>query len=632
VTLRIGPGLRARKKLKKEGAMVILAFDIITKKRSYPLTKDSDSKLPDQKELEKELNDYLGKKYGDRIRLVVPMLFPKTQTEEASKEEKDPGKGKWKIQFEMKPEELEAFLDDYIIRQKEAKEILATKICTHFNRIKFTEITKGRNRYEGVGQIKNNILMIGPTGVGKTYLIKLIAKKIGVPFVKGDATKFSETGYVGGDVEDLVRDLVYEANGDIEAAQYGIIYVDEIDKIASSNNLIGPDVSRTGVQRALLKPMEETEIDLKVPHDPISQLEAIEHYRKTGKREKQTVNTKHILFIMSGAFGGLEELVKKRLNREGIGFGAEIRSKDERAEYLKQVKAEDLIAYGFESEFIGRLPVTTVFDMLEVDDLYAILKNPNNPIVLGKKKDFKSYGIDIQFEDEALYQLAVRASEEKTGARGLVSAVEKVLLKFEKRLPSTSIQEFVVTREVVENPERELERLLRDPAHPEMMAKFQKLLSQEIADLEATIRNREPEFEKRYGRILSKGRVNLVAHRVVEKGCDVNTVLEEMAEVKRHVEELEKDFERKQGIRVRFDEEAVDRVTEIALEEDGKGVALCSRLAKDYEHGMKLIRDKTGRREFELTRGAVDDPEGYLNRLIREIYSKLSEQGIEDRE
>ena len=596
------------------------------------MTKDSDYKLPDQKELEKELNDYLGKKYGDRIRLVVPMLFPKTQTEEASKEEKDPGKGKWKIQFEMKPEELEAFLDDYIIRQKEAKEILATKICTHFNRIKFTEITKGRNRYEGVGQIKNNILMIGPTGVGKTYLIKLIAKKIGVPFVKGDATKFSETGYVGGDVEDLVRDLVYEANGDIEAAQYGIIYVDEIDKIASSNNLIGPDVSRTGVQRALLKPMEETEIDLKVPHDPISQLEAIEHYRKTGKREKQTVNTKHILFIMSGAFGGLEELVKKRLNREGIGFGAEIRSKDERAEYLKQVKAEDLIAYGFESEFIGRLPVTTIFEKLEVDDLYAILKNPNNPIVLGKKKDFKSYGIDIQFEDEALYQLAVRASEEKTGARGLVSAVEKVLLKFEKRLPSTSIQEFVVTREVVENPERELERLLRDPAHPEMMAKFQKLLSQEIADLEATIRNREPEFEKRYGRILSKGRVNLVAHRVVEKGCDVNTVLEEMAEVKRHVEELEKDFEHKQGIRVRFDEEAVDRVTEIALEEDGKGVALCSRLAKDYEHGMKLIRDKTGRREFELTRGAVDDPEGYLNRLIREIYSKLSEQGIEDRE
>ena len=299
--------------------------------------KDSDSKVPDQKELEKELNEYLGKKYGDRIRLVVPMLFPKPQTEEVLKEEKELGEGKKrKINFDLKPEELEAFLNDYIIRQEEAKEILATKVCTHFNRIKFTEMTKGRNRYEGVGHIKNNILMVGPTGVGKTYLIKLIAKKIGVPFVKGDATKFSETGYVGGDVEDLVRDLVYEANGDIELAQYGIIYIDEIDKIASSNNLIGPDVSRTGVQRALLKPMEETEVDLKVPHDPISQLEAIEHYRKTGKREKRTINTKYILFIMSGAFNGLEEIIKKRLNREGIGFGAEIRSKDERAEYLNR--------------------------------------------------------------------------------------------------------------------------------------------------------------------------------------------------------------------------------------------------------------------------------------------------------
>ena len=237
-----------------------------------------------------------------------PCSFPKPRPKRFQRKRRSSARGRGKIHFDLKPEELEAFLNDYIIRQEEAKEILATKICTHFNRIKFTEMTKGRNRYEGVGHIKNNILMIGPTGVGKTYLIKLIAKKIGVPFVKGDATKFSETGYVGGDVEDLVRDLVYEANGDIELAQYGIIYVDEIDKIASSNNLIGPDVSRTGVQRALLKPMEETEVDLKVPHDPISQLEAIEHYRKTGKREKRTINTKHILFIMSGAFNGLEEI------------------------------------------------------------------------------------------------------------------------------------------------------------------------------------------------------------------------------------------------------------------------------------------------------------------------------------
>jgi ATP-dependent Clp protease ATP-binding subunit ClpX len=594
--------------------------------------KDSDSKVPDQKELEKELNEYLGKKYGDRIRLVVPMLFPKPQVEEVSKEEKDLGEGKGKINFDLKPEELEAFLNDYIIRQEEAKEILATKICTHFNRIKFTEITKGRTRYEGVGYIKNNILMIGPTGVGKTYLIKLIAKKIGVPFVKGDATKFSETGYVGGDVEDLVRDLVYEANGDIELAQYGIIYIDEIDKIASSNSIIGPDVSRTGVQRALLKPMEETEVDLKVPHDPISQLEAIEQYRKTGKREKRTINTRHILFIMSGAFGGLEEFVKKRLNREGIGFGAEIRSKDEQAEYLKQVKAEDLITFGFESEFIGRLPVTAVFEKLEIADLHAILKNPNNPITLGKKKDFKSYGIDIQFEEEALYELAVRAYEEKTGARGLVSAVEKVLLKFEKRLPSTDIRKLVVTRSVVENPNQELERLLQDPSNRDMLEKFDMLLIREKMTLKESVLKREAEFKKRYGIAFPESRIDLIANRMIEKGYDVNTVFEEVVEVQRQVEEFERDFQRRHGIHLQFSHEAVDRITEIALEEDGKGIAVCSRLLKDYEHGMKLIRDKIGRKEFVITREAVDNPEGYLNRIIREIYRRESDQRLEVKE
>jgi endopeptidase Clp ATP-binding regulatory subunit ClpX len=594
--------------------------------------KDSDSKVPDQKELEKELNEYLGKKYGDRIRLVVPMLFPKPQTEEVSKEEKELGDGKKKIQFDLKPEELEAFLDDYIIRQDDAKEILATKICTHFNRIKFTEMTKGRNRYEGVGHIKNNILMIGPTGVGKTYLIKLIAKKIGVPFVKGDATKFSETGYVGGDVEDLVRDLVYEANGDIELAQYGIIYVDEIDKIASSNNLIGPDVSRTGVQRALLKPMEETEVDLKVPHDPISQLEAIEHYRKTGKREKRTINTKNILFIMSGAFNGLEELIKKRLNREGIGFGAEIRSKDERAEYLKQVKAEDLIAQGFESEFIGRLPVTTVFEKLEVEDLYTILKNPNNPIILGKKKDFKSYGIDIQFEDGALYELAVKAYEEKIGARGLVSAVEKVLIKFEKRLPSTDIRKLVVTEAVVENPGRELERLLQDPSDPGMLEKFEALLSSEKMALKESILHKEAEFKKRYGIVFREGRIDLIVNRMIEKGYDVNTVSEEVVEIQQQVEEFERDFQRRTGIDLQFSEEAINRITEIILNEEGKGTVLFSRLSKDYEYGFELIRDKTGQREFIVTRETVDDPEGYLNRMIREIYKRQSDQRFEDKE
>jgi len=213
-------------------------------------------KLPNQKEIEKELSEYLSKKYGDRIKIISPFLMPKGQ--EALTDDIKGAKGHGdSIDFDMLPEELEAHLETFIIKQNHAKAVLSTKICTHFNRIKYLNESPGKKRNLGVGMIKNNVLMIGPTGVGKTYMLKLIAQKLGVPMVKGDATKFSETGYVGGDVEDLVRDLVHEANDDIKMAENGIIYIDEIDKIASSQNLIGHDVSRTGVQRALLKPMEE---------------------------------------------------------------------------------------------------------------------------------------------------------------------------------------------------------------------------------------------------------------------------------------------------------------------------------------------------------------------------------------
>ena len=322
--------------------------------------------------------------------------------------------------------------------------------------------------------------------------IKLIANKIRVPFVKGDATKFSETGYVGGDVEDLVRDLVREANGDIELAQYGIIYIDEIDKIASNRNIIGVDVSRSGVQRALLKPMEETEVDLKVPHDPISMIQEIERFRKTGKRDKRAVNTNNILFIMSGAFGDLTRIVKKRIVDQEIGFGAKIKDSRDDTDILKHVKSEDLIEFGFESEFVGRLPVRAVFEKLTEDDLFEILKNPSNPIILGKKLDFAAYGIDIKFEDKALRILAKNAFNENTGARGLVSAVEGALLLFEKKLPSSDIKKFSVTASVIEDPEKSLETLMASSNHIKANETFEKLLFE------------EKEFIKKYLNLKSK--------------------------------------------------------------------------------------------------------------------------------
>jgi len=273
------------------------------------MSDDNTTNLPSHQDIEKDISDYLAKKYGDRVKIIGFHAQPDLEIDSTITTDK-PGEKKTPYRdFTIKPEELCAYLDEYVVRQDEAKAILSTKICTHFNRIR-NSIDNPLQAKRTVGQIKNNILLIGPTGVGKTFLIKLIAKRLGVPFIKGDATKFSETGYVGGDVEDLVRDLVREAGDDIESAQYGIIYIDEIDKIASARNLIGADVSRSGVQRALLKPMEETEIDLKVPHDPISQIEAIEHYRATGKRQRRIINTKDILFIMSGAFTELEDIIK----------------------------------------------------------------------------------------------------------------------------------------------------------------------------------------------------------------------------------------------------------------------------------------------------------------------------------
>lgn len=578
------------------------------------------NKIPDQKELERELSEYLSKKYGDQVKIVSPILYPKPDAGHYPGAEDTISKSVSEITFDMKPEELEDYLNQYVVKQDEAKAILATKVCTHFNRIKYIKDTKRESRKSNVGYIKNNIIMIGPTGVGKTYIIKLIAQKIGVPFVKGDATKFSETGYVGGDVEDLVRDLVHEANDDLELAQYGIIYVDEIDKIASSNYTIGPDVSRTGVQRALLKPMEETEIDLKVPHDPISQLQALERYRKTGKREKRMVNTKNILFIVSGAFTDLENLIKKRLYEQGIGFGAQITSKEEKLSYLKEVKAEDLIKYGFESEFIGRLPVVAVFNELTEEDLYQILKNPNNPIINGKKRDFRAYGIDIRFEDGALGLLAKKAYQEKTGARGLVSAIEKALLKFEKRLPSTDIKQLAVTGEVVKNPETELEMLLENPSDPKLIARYQKMVAEEADALKDAIRKREAEFLQRYGLALTESKINLIIDLYMKNELDVATAFEEIFYMYNQVKSYEKIFQKRLGIKLKFNDSAIDAIMTKALVQGVKAHDICEKCLKDLEFGLKLVWDKTGRDNFVITKGAVEDPDSYINKLIKESY------------
>jgi ATP-dependent Clp protease ATP-binding subunit ClpX len=576
-------------------------------------------KLPNQKELEKELSDYLSKKYGNRIKIISPFIFPKAQEIETDETRSGEGKGSMG-RFDMLPEELEAFLDNFVVKQHRAKAVLATKVCTHFNRIKHFKKNSGKKKSAGVGMIKNNVLMIGPTGVGKTYIVKLIAQKIGVPFVKGDATKFSETGYVGGDVEDLVRDLFYEAKDDISLAENGIIYIDEIDKIASAKNIIGHDVSRTGVQRALLKPMEETEVDLKVPHDPVSQIQAIEQFRRTGKKEKRVVNTKNILFIMSGAFGDLASIIKKRLQKQGIGFEADVRSTDIPWEILKEVTAQDLVEFGFESEFVGRLPVIVVFDELSKEDLVEILKNPNNPIILSKRLDFNAYGIDIKFEDEALTKIAELAAHEKTGARGLVSAIEKVLIPFEKHLPSTGFRKLLVTPQLVDDPEGELQAF-RDQYHSaEWVARFQRASEKELEDVKAFIKTRADDFRHRSGLEITESRAGQIAAIYFKRISDVTSAFDEFFSMYNQIKMEEASLFNEADIRVTFDDEAVDELIQRAVETDQEGGVLAYQLAKKLEYGLKLVKERSGIEDFVITREAVTDMEKYINDLVKRHY------------
>ncbi len=575
--------------------------------------REFNEKIPNPKELEKELGDFLAKKFGGSVKLATPIVMPQVAK---SDEGEPPPKDRKTIDFDLKPQDLIAYLDQYIVKQTAAKDTLATKVCTHFNRIKHVQSAPD-DFNDMVGVIKNNVLMLGPTGVGKTYMVRLIAKKIGVPFVKGDATKFSETGYVGGDVEDLVRDLVKEANGDIEQAQCGIIYIDEIDKIASSHSLIGADVSRTGVQRALLKPMEETEVDLKVPHDPVSMLQEIDRFRKTGKKEQSSINTKHILFIMSGAFSGLDKIISRRIADKKIGFGASISNPFKDEDILAQIKSEDLVRYGFESEFVGRLPVRTVFERLTETDLWEILKNPNNPIILGKKLDFAAYGIKVQFQTEALEVLARRAYDENTGARGLVSAVESALLPFEKTLPSTAITRLAVTRQVLDRPQESLGELLDRPEVEAFKQAFDQLAAEECQRIAAYVRANRKAFSHKYGIQLTDSRIKLVADAYCSMVTDIEKVIKKLKSYYEETKTIELYFIKNHGINIVLEEEAIDHIIGQCFSSKGTPEGYYRELTADFEHGLKLVREKIGRTRFFITREALEKPDSYIAELLR---------------
>ena len=322
----------------------------------------------------------------------------------------------------LKPEEIKAFLDEYVIGQDEAKKVLSVAVYNHYKRIM-------AERDLGVELNKSNILMLGPTGCGKTLLAQSLAKILNVPFAIADATALTEAGYVGEDVENILLKLIQAADGDIERAEYGIIYIDEIDKITrkSENPSITRDVSGEGVQQALLKIVEGTVAS--VPP---------QGGRKHPHQELIQIDTTNILFICGGAFEGIDKIIEKRIDQKSIGFNVEIAEKheDDIDKLLKQVLSQDLVKYGLIPELVGRVPVTVALEMLDRKALIRILTEPRNAIVKQYQKMLELDGVDLIFEDDALEAIADISLKRKTGARGLRAIMENTMMDIMYRAPS----------------------------------------------------------------------------------------------------------------------------------------------------------------------------------------------------
>jgi len=458
------------------------------------------------------------------------------------------------LEFSLAPQEVKDHLDRFVIGQEEAKKILSVAVCDHYNHVR-RDYEEGHPDRE---YVKQNVILLGPTGVGKTYVVRILAQLVGVPFVKADITKFSETGYVGGDVDDLVRELVRAADGNVDLAEYGIIYLDEIDKISAASEAISRDVSGRGVQTGLLKLLEETEVSRRSPLDMTAQFQEMMEFTQGKSKKKRTINTRNILFVVSGAFTKMGDIVKQRFNEGKVGFHTPNEVDDISDHPLAMAKTTDFIEYGFEPEFIGRLPVRVALEDLTENDLFDILKHSEGSILRQYKESFEGYDIEVAFSDGALRVLAANAIEEKTGARGLVTVLEETLRNFKFYLPGGKVQRFVITAELVRDPREYLKKLLEDPD---------------------------------YG-------------------------AEALAEAQ--VREFETDFHREYGHRITFDDGATELAVKMSKDQQISIARLLTETLSDYSYGLNIIRKKTGQEAFVITTEMLERPVEALEEWIKE--------------
>ena len=506
---------------------------------------------PSPEEFQRRLSDFMRQHFSGAAGSPRPASDEPPTDEPPA--EKEPA-----FNFKYKPREVKEHLDRFVIKQDEAKKVLSVALCDHYHHVRMAMEGKEQPNYQ-----KQNVLLMGPTGVGKTYLIRSMAELIGVPFVKADATKFSETGYVGGDVEDLVRDLVRIANGDFARAQYGIIYIDEVDKIAAASNMTGRDVSGRGVQTNLLKLMEDTDVPARAPNDIAGQMQAMMDFMQPNrKKQPSTINTKHILFVVSGAFSGLEKLVQKRLREAAIGFGGGSKATPRDELTLDHSETRDFIDFGFEPEFIGRLPVRVVCHPLNVDDLFQILRASEGSIIRQYEQSFGAYGIEALFRDDGLRRIAELAVDEKTGARGLMTVCERIFRDLKFDLPSTHVKRFVVSRELVDNPQAQLKVLLAEQAREE------RGISRQV------------------------------------------------------IQEFASRFRDSFGLTLKFTDLAMEKLIDLAAAQNTPVRDLCASRFKDYQFGLKLISQNTDQQEFTIDVEAVDAPDKVLSDWVVASYRK----------